>query len=140
MTKGKETIMEKVIVHLSAAELETLIRSHRQGRECLAGLTADGKPVVIRPWEAPAEDASMALREDGAGEAESVFPPGPALIYVPSDLDLLGEASAVRVDRGTGVLEPGGRLSEEDAERERALLRALLAHTMAMLSRTERAR
>jgi len=67
-----------------------------------------------------------------------VFPPGPALIYVPSDPDaLLGDrdTTALRID--TGRPTAGGLWSEETARRERMLLRALLNQALWLLGPEE---
>lgn len=66
-----------------------------------------------------------------------VFPPGPALIYVPSVPDaLFGDRDmALRVD--TGRLTAGGPWSEETTRRERMLLRALLNQALWLLGPEE---
>ena len=62
------------------------------------------------------------------------FPPGPALLYIPTITDRLfkeGGTSLYRVDNGT-IME-GGVLSEDEARRERAVLRALLRHALTLV-------
>jgi len=70
-------------------------------------------------------------------EVESVFPDGPALIYVPTKDELgIGTTIAFRVDRGV-PLQAGGSLSDGDARRERAILRALLTHALHLVDQAD---
>lgn len=69
------------------------------------------------------------------------FPPGPALLYVltPSArlLDPPGtESVLVRVDNHQAITE-GGSFTREEAARERAVLRALLTHSLLLLDQEE---
>lgn len=71
----------------------------------------------------------------------SVYPPGPALLYVPSPgADVLAfpgdiRPSAWRVD--TGRITEGGPVSTDDARRERMILRALLNQALYLLGTEE---
>jgi hypothetical protein len=71
---------------------------------------------------------------------EPYYPPGPALLYVPSPVTGLVQDPeearyAFRVD--SSVIQEGGLLSVEDVYRERKILRALLEHALWLLDRAE---
>ena len=63
------------------------------------------------------------------------MPPGPALLYVPSCEEMDVTRSVCRVDMD--VPRGGGPMSEEQARRERALLRALLVHALWILDQED---
>lgn len=77
-------------------------------------------------------------------EPATIWPPGPALLYIPSagthPLRLPGDGDApamIRVDTGRPPIREGGPWSEEDARRERKLLRALLNQALWLLEDEE---